>query len=96
MSEFKGTPGTWNVAFHGSDNCWIVDSENDSAIAKVTRYKGEGVIQKANFNLIAAAPDLLEALQWLQMALASGTSMDICIGQEKAETAIAKALGESK
>jgi len=50
--------------------------------------------ESPNANLIAAAPELLDAIQWMQMALTSGTAMDIAIGQEKAAAAIAKALGK--
>lgn len=47
-----------------------------------------------DFNLMAAAPELLDACQWLLMALRDGTSMDVEIGREKAESAIQKALGK--
>lgn len=61
--KFKGTPGPWHISFHGSDNCWVVDSERNKAIARVTKYNNDGPAQKANFQLLAAAPELLEALQ---------------------------------
>lgn len=63
MSEFIGTPGPWHVSFHGSDNCWVVDANKDFSVAKVMKYQNDGAAQKANFNLISAAPELLEALQ---------------------------------
>lgn len=93
MEGFKGAPGPWSVSFHGSDNCWIVDAENDSAIAKVTRYKGDGVVQKANFQLIAAAPELLEALQNLIAAYQPVASADNPAVNE-AIRAVNKALGQ--
>ncbi|TCW00440.1 hypothetical protein [Biostraticola tofi] len=60
MSEFKGTPGPWeNVGG------WVDSKGKDSkiicAIASVSTQE-EG-IQEANARLIAAAPELLEALQ---------------------------------
>ena len=63
MSEFKGTKGPWHFSFHGSENCWVTDSENDKAIAKITHYAKDAEQQKANFHLIASAPELLEELQ---------------------------------
>ena len=41
-----------------------------------------------------AAPKLLEALQFINNAINHGTQMDIVKGQEMAEAAINKALGE--
>ena len=91
MSEFKGTKGPWNFSFHGSENCWVTDSENDKAIAKVTNYGKDALQQKANFHLIAAAPDLLEALiAVVRVADRATDEFDM------ARAAIAKALGETK
>ena len=47
-----------------------------------------------NAKLIAAAPELLEALQYLTHALGYGSSMDVAKGEELAQAAINKALGE--
>lgn len=62
MSEFNGTPGPWHVSFHGPDNCWVVDADKEAAVSKIMQYKGDGTIQKANFNVISAAPELLDVL----------------------------------
>jgi hypothetical protein len=62
MKEFKGTKGGWKNSRNG-----IVQSENKDAIAVV--YSGElnpvldSEAMEANAKLIAAAPELLEALQ---------------------------------
>lgn len=47
-----------------------------------------------NAQLIAAAPEMLEALQFINNAINHGTQMDIVKGQEMAVSAINKALGE--
>lgn len=63
MGKFIGTPGPWHVSFHGPGNCWVVDADKEAAVSKIMQYKGDGTIQKANFNVISAAPELLDALQ---------------------------------
>lgn len=93
MQEFKGTPGPWSVSFHGADNCWIVDSEKDSAIAKVTKYRADGDLQRANFNLIAAAPELLDFIIEYKSAWDDGLAGDSYL-LRKAEKVIDKALGK--
>lgn len=95
MSGFKGTPGPWSVSFHGPDNCWIVDSEKDSAVAKVTKYRADGDLQRANFNLIAAAPELLEALQEIwDSCCTNAASKPSKKALLMAHAAIKKAIGE--
>lgn len=98
MSEFSGTPGPWHVFFHGPDNCWVVDADKDSAVAKVMRYQSDGAAQKANFNLISAAPELFEALQaaleWID-AVPQGVQLPTMPGFERdwVDGIINKALG---
>ena len=52
MKEFQGTPGPW----HYDDELGGVYSKGGQFVCDVT--------DKNNANLIAAAPELLEALQW--------------------------------
>ena len=85
MSEH--TPGPWSVAV---DRWWAVVSIGDyktvaSAAGPARGFKEEA----ANARLIAAAPDMLEALEWIR-------SMDWNIGElcDRIDTAIAKAKGE--
>jgi len=91
----KHTPGPWNVeAAHVCHGDWI--------IAKVERQHGE---EQANARLIAASPDLLEALDGLLLAAygvansASGVpdNFRVAFGEaaKKAHTAITKAYGGS-
>ena len=54
------TPGPWRVLFPG-----IYDVENPYPIAKVHRTDRSGPEVDANARLIAAAPELLEALERL-------------------------------
>lgn len=91
MNEFKGTPGPWSVNEKGQH--W-----NNKSLTHLEVIFGEDgecicdtVYQREDANLIAAAPELLEALQIICFF------EDISSAQrEIAEAAIAKALGESQ
>lgn len=98
MSEFKGTPGPWEVdrndvhagriatIFHCVNNDWV---EVWSPNWPDTEEK-----QEANANLIAAAPELLEALQSIIDLQTRGY---VVLGDKysnMALTAINKALGK--
>lgn len=63
MEEFKGTSGPWNYCADEPD--WVTDSNDNIAVARVTRYNTSAESQHANAKLIAASPDLLSALQQL-------------------------------
>lgn len=89
MKEFKGTPGPWNYCADEPD--WVTDSNDNIAVARVTRYNADAEDQHANAKLIAAAPELLEALIKLVDIvddMVHGPSTDA------AHAAINKALGE--
>jgi len=96
MKEFKGTPGKW-VNVGG----WV-DSEGKHskiicAIGSVSTQPEE--VQEANANLIAAAPELLEALQLARHVIINmlpANSASRVKVDEVAGKAIAKALGESQ
>ncbi|WP_261832182.1 hypothetical protein [Leminorella grimontii] len=85
MTEFKGTSGpwfancesVWSGVQYGKDSLFICDAAT-------------GINDEDDARLIAAAPDLLEALK---AALASGVLTTYHAGLARA--AIAKALGES-
>ena len=61
MKEFKGTTGPWNYLDDEPD--WVTDSNDNIAVARVTRYNTSAEAQHANAKLIAAAPELLEVLK---------------------------------
>lgn len=88
MKEFKGTPGPWVVNEIGQH--W-----NNKALAHLEITYGEDgecicdtVYQREDANLIAAAPELLEALQDLESRAC------IYVNTSKAIAAINKAMGE--
>lgn len=96
MKDFNGTPGPWYRG--GVENGKVSINAGEYFVALVD----EGLAQNFNAQLIAAAPDLLEALQQLfshyKELADSGDAgnwklEDESVGK-KAMAAISKALGE--
>jgi len=95
--EAGHTPGPWFVdpddtlairAPDGDDEPWHV--------AEVIEYCGEGDQTEANARLIAAAPDLLEALKELHKKTVIGTDAERHAALHQAWAAIYKATTEPK
>jgi len=100
------TPGPWHCG--NRDNWWRIYDENGVYIAAAKdpspapNHKADGFdIEEANARLIAAAPDLLEALKWLvyecntNFIFADDVDGPEYAALEAARTAIAKAKGQS-
>lgn len=118
MKEFKGTPGPWRfdeqTTLSGGPVFYIAQDDNAKYTPNYSDVSqtcsGElKHIQRANAQLIAAAPDLLEALQAIQAKMsdfiklanevgindADGFYLAAATGaEEQARAAISKALGE--
>lgn len=108
----KHTPGPWRVARdnYGITRIWGMDGEGDDAgECDIACAEGDGSIpperREANSRLIAAAPDLLEALEVATLELHEANlairnrnqmrNPELTIAAEqKAKAAISKALGE--
>ena len=90
MSEAKHTPGPWQWTQH-FDPTISIYKDGFGQIARL--YDSSAGTGKANARLIAAAPDLLDALQSIIEDIDSefGTDCDY----NKARAAIAKATGGS-
>ena len=71
MEQQKHTPGPWKAEWHRKYKQWNVFPESGKAVVSVTDLCGEYSKEEteANARLIAAAPDLLEALMTEQKAL---------------------------
>lgn len=85
MNNFKGTPGRWIKRGDG------IVAPGDIEVAVVVNFQDDEAMD-ADANLIAAAPELLEALQLIMNG-------DFYMPKESADVAklaIAKALGESQ
>ena len=65
MEQQKHTPGPWEAEWHRKYKQWNVFPESGKAVVSVTDLCGEYSKEEteANARLIAAAPDLLEALK---------------------------------
>ena len=61
MEEFKGTPGPWVVK--GDEDYFSIFSDAECICSSIIFDHEDVEEAKCNGNLIAAAPDLLEALQ---------------------------------
>ena len=95
MSE-KFTPGPWGYeyleAFH-----WIfwADNDGDPFVVGYLDDTGRPAEDEANAALIAAAPDMYEALEELQRVYVSGNfDTEFQPALNKARAALAKARGE--
>ena len=101
--EFKGTKGKWKIGNHFSN---IVTDEkparpsySEEDFESEKKYYGgylvtESVSRKADAQLIAAAPELLEALQDVRGILESPKLIDAGVLRRIVNSAIEKALGE--
>lgn len=89
-NETKHTPGPWTATGHDGGMCVVVESKWGS-VAKALPVGCE-VQEAANARLIAAAPELLEALEEIaeQLELEGPSCSDILAA---ARAAIAKARG---
>ena len=93
MTEAEHTPGPWHI-MEGTD--WVIVSPEVS-VAAVYTPRGVREVRQANANLIAAAPDLLEALETAAYVLEhylDYTQNDMAVMAEDARAALAKARGE--
>ena len=95
MSEVKHTPGPWRYeSTSGSNYARIFLSANEEDGDNLRGYCGE-----ANARLIAAAPELLEALQHIQRCIPLGGFAQIHHNSDtwaQIDAAIAKATGETE
>ena len=115
MTQFKGTPAPWkwtsdlvnegnalignngNFVFYGDNICAGL-SNDDGWGARIGGTHSDEE-SEANARLIAAAPELLEALQMAEKAMVKGRNVTYPEWYgviNKARAAIAKATGETK
>ena len=93
----KHTPGPWRI---DRNNSWPIYVSAESDGEGVAMMDGLLELREANARLIAAAPELLQALEWMQsLFLPSGAYQEkfqdqLSMALEKAEAVIRKAKGE--
>jgi len=77
------------------NSLFVVAKQNQQVICRVMRGDGGEQAREANANLIAAAPDLLEALEgMLEMVEMNGFGKDAIM--DMAKSAIGKARGDDE
>ena len=94
----KHTPGPWSVGVPGPNGCPTIGTNYGLMTAMIAHSRNEpDQVEEcnANANLIAAAPDLLEALERIA-ELFDPQSMVGGAALEYANSIIAKAKGQSK
>lgn len=91
MSQAKHTPGPWHV--NDDKGCRWIETSKDDVIARICKDSCSREIFDANASLIAASPDLLDALK----GLLEITDFHELFGSktEAARAVIAKATGET-
>ncbi|WP_455865427.1 hypothetical protein [Pantoea agglomerans] len=96
MSEFKGTPGPWIFDEDDGDGGQVVVADNGDVVCVVGSYMTSVEEDFSNGPLLAAAPELLEALQELVHAdCHSVRNSTVQINAlRKAHNIITKALGQ--
>lgn len=86
------TPGTWKASDASGRNWQVVRIGDKDGMRRICTINNNLTAQKANAALIAAAPDLLSALE--KLVDGCKTASHYPLGYEAATTAIAKARGQ--
>lgn len=105
MSDTNWTPGPWYVTFNHRKASWSLESlviaeipGDETAYIYSDRPAGESVESIiADANLIAAAPELYEALNLMRETFADGEAVadhSFALAMSTAEEALDKARGE--
>ncbi|MHA3924533.1 hypothetical protein ACX13C_06565 [Klebsiella oxytoca] len=98
MQEFKGTPGPWEMKKEKGEPEWFVIKKGSMRKlygGTIRTPVAEEINNKHDANLIAAAPELLEALREVTGSLGvMVTDPGNCPEIIKARSVIAKALGK--
>ena len=97
MSETKWTPGPWRVGFEGSATSQLAERNKDCDCPPFAFGQTVGVVcNRSDAHLIAAAPELYQALEELaEEASWSAAAVDKNGALDKALAALAKARGET-
>jgi hypothetical protein len=91
MSRGKWTPGPWRVV-DGDFVYALNDAGHNRFSVSVAKYGNPRSEQQANAHLIAAAPDMAEALAYI--VAWNGTDWNPDKARDMARAALAKARGE--
>ena len=87
------TPAPWQVDYSGNCHIGIID-KNERTIAFCNLQNEDGHEDELNARLIAAAPDLLEALDWALRQLEDDLDPDHQVAFDVAFYTLRKAKGD--
>ena len=101
MTQFKGTPGPWYCESNSRAIGPLIQDDDDQCFHMIehvayVEYQLNEDIQHSNARLIAAAPELLEALTTTLDEIGHWLSQQKPGLKEKIDSVVANALGESK
>jgi hypothetical protein len=88
------TPGPWIQREQITDHCGVRITADETSIAYVGRVEVSKKQYEANARLIAAAPEMLEALQWVMQCLDGDLPHGTQECLANARAVILKATGE--
>lgn len=88
MNTYPNTPAPWSIGSNGA-SVKVTDADG-KAVCMLTPRKGAW-----NGDLIAAAPELLDALRWALDQIDDDLDLDHRAAMNAARAAIAKATGET-
>ena len=101
MDEPKFINGPWRLIaprrMIGGDICVAGQVEDGASaiLARVRPHKLPECVQLANADLIAASPDMADALRQWQHAEETGDEVELANARKSRDMALAKARGES-
>jgi hypothetical protein len=96
MNNTLHTPGPWKIAtFDGPNQYASIEAENESVrICDIPSWPCAVYEMRANARLIAAAPDLLDALDWALRQIEDDLDPDHQAAFDAALSTLRKAKGE--
>ncbi len=100
MKQIKHTVGPWKIErdidADGYGTASIVSADDEVVIENVLqRYNRNGDASNANARLVAAAPELLEALKYVQSVARNEGLRAFGLNTDLIDTALIKATGET-
>jgi hypothetical protein len=97
MTETKWTPGPWSASWQNDWSHWVVSAPTMPSNTPIVRLSDFDDATRHDAHLIAAAPELYEALAWFINDIDGDRTVmvDFSDNVERARAALSKARGET-